>query len=127
MKNVRIENVALKIVGMGVGVVSQRMKISFYATPAIAKAVGYSHVGDALFYRTLSYDEFKALTEIGFKPFARVSFDGHFWEEWRENIDGMGITILKFNAEHFSFDGGIGNYNEIGVWYDEVLKKKCLF
>lgn len=111
MKTVHIENIPLKILNSRITVEETlTVYIGFYATPAIAKEVGFTHAGRVSFCRHLVYDEFKALMEVGFKPFAWASFDGMFWEKW----DGNRLaTKLLFSASNFLFYGGIGDYNHI--------------
>lgn len=71
-----------------------------------AKAAGLSHVGMA--FAVVSRDEFMALMELGFKPFAKATLTGDFRED--PNKDPAKQSLLKFDLDSVEFQGGTGSW-----------------
>lgn len=92
---------------------SEFVWIRFYVTSGMSKELGYSHSGWTSC--RIGIDEFTALTQIGFRPFAKASFEGFFWEE-DANRECVGVSsvdaksLLKFEISNITFEGGIGDY-----------------
>lgn len=92
--------------------------VRFYATSDMSKKLGYSHSGWASCH--IGIDELEALMAIGFRPFARVSFDGLFGEEEDHELQRSILrgsqtkkTFLRFTLSNPEFHGGTGNYTRL--------------
>lgn len=95
-----VENVILFVDYPKTG--SDMISISFYVTGGMAEVLGYSNSG--LAFCVVGLEDFKKLTEVGFRPFAYASFTGRFWEEEEK---------MEFELFSPSFTGGFGTYDRL--------------